>query len=229
MLGNKAKTDESHLSKFWVLATLGITPDKLSDEPLIDPVKLDEKDRYEASLPFKEKHPLIFDNYNLCEKRLMKLCSSLKGNPELLKQYNSTVTAQKELGIVKEVKSPGIKGEVYYLPRHSVIREDKTTTKVRIVFDASSKESGPSLNECLYKDAQTTPLISDILLRFRTFKISLAENIEKTFPQIDINEKDRDFLRSLWFDNVFREQTKIVRNRFARVIFSVTSSPYLSN
>ena len=86
------------------METLGITPDELCDEPLIDPVKLNEKDRYEASLPFKEKHPLIYDNYNLCQKRLMKLYSGLKGNPELLKQYDDIVTAQKELGIVEEVK-----------------------------------------------------------------------------------------------------------------------------
>lgn len=85
MLDNKAKTNESHLSKFWDLETLGITPDELCDEPLIDPVKLNEKGRYEASLPFKEKRLLINDNYNLCEKRLMKLYSSLKGNSELLK------------------------------------------------------------------------------------------------------------------------------------------------
>ena len=37
------------------------------------------------------------------------------------------------------------------------------------------------------------------------------------------------FLRFLWFDNVFSEQPKIVRNRFARVIFGVTISPYLLN
>ena len=30
------------------------------------------------------------------------------------------------------------------------------------------------------------------------------------------------FLRFLWFDNVFSEQPKIVRNQFARVIFGVT-------
>ena len=72
-------------------------------------------------------------------KRVMKLYSSLKGNPELLKQYDYIVTAQKELGIVEKVKSPGGKGEVHYLPHYSVIRDDKTTTKVRIVFDASSK------------------------------------------------------------------------------------------
>ena len=229
MLDNKAKTNESHLSKFWDFETLGITPDELCDEPLIDPVKLNEKRRYEASLPFKKKHSLIYDNYNLCEKLLMKLYSCLKGSPELLKQYIDIFTAQMELGIVEEVKSRGIKGEVHYLPYHSVIRDDKTTTKVRIVFDASSKETGPSLNECLHKGPQTTPLIFNILLRFRTFKIALVADIEKAFLQIAINEKDRDSLRFLWFDNVFSEQPKIVRNRFARVIFGVTSLRYLVN
>ena len=136
MLVDKAKTNESHSSKFWDLETLGITPDELCDEPLIDPVKLNEKGRCEASLPFKEKHPSIYDNCNLCEKHFMKLYSSLKGNPELFKQQDDIVTAQIELGIVEEVKSPGVKGEAQYLPHHSVIRVDKTTAKVMIVFDA---------------------------------------------------------------------------------------------
>ena len=179
MLDNKAKTNESHLSKFWDLETLGITPDELCDEPLIDPVKLNEKDRYEASLPFKEKHPLIYDNYNLCEKRLMKLYSGLKGYPELLKQYDDIVTAQKELGIAEDVKIPGVKGEVHYLPHCSVIGDNKTTPKVRNIFDASSKETGSSLNGCIHKCPQTTPLIFDIRLRFRTFKIALVADIEK--------------------------------------------------
>ena len=59
--------------------------------------------------------------------------------------------------------------------------------------------------------------------------MALVADIEKAFLQIAINEKDRDFLRFLWFDNVFSKQPKIVRNRFARVIFGVTSSPYLLN
>ena len=36
----------------------------------------------------------------------MKLYSSLKSNLELLKQYDGIATAQKELGIVEDVKSP---------------------------------------------------------------------------------------------------------------------------
>ena len=217
MLDNKAKTNESHLSKFWDLE-IRMTPDELCDELFIDPVRLNEKGRYEASLPFKEKHALIYDNYNLCKKRLMKLYSSLKGNPELLKQYDDVVTTQKILGIVEEVKSLGVKEKVHYLPHHSVIGDDKTTAKVRIVFDAYSKETGPSSNESDHKGPQTAPLIFDILLHFRTFKIVLVADIEKAILQIAINEKYRDFLRFLWFDNVFCEQPKIVRNRLAHVI-----------
>ena len=39
--------------------------------------------------------------------------------------------------------------------------------------------------------------------------------------------KKTEFLRFLSFDNVFSDQPKIVRNKFARVIFGVTCSPFL--
>ena len=39
--------------------------------------------------------------------------------------------------------------------------------------------------------------------------------------------KKTEFLRFLSFDNVFSDQPKIVRNKFARVIFGVTRSPFL--
>ena len=48
--------------------------------------------------------------------------------------------------------SPGKLGETRYIPCHPVIRDDKTTTKICIVFGASARENGPTLNDCLYKE-----------------------------------------------------------------------------
>ena len=38
---------------------------------------------------------------------------------------------------------------------------------------------------------------------------------------------ERDYLRFLWYDDVFSNFPKLKRLRFARVIFVVTSSPFL--
>ena len=46
---------------------------------------------------------------------------------------------------------------------------------------------------------------------------------------VNVNENDRDYLRFVWFINIFLDQPKIVRNCFARVVFLVTSSPFCLN
>ena len=94
------------------------------------------------------------------------------------------------------------------------------------MFDASSKADGPSLNDCLCKGPQMRSLIYDILLRFCTFVYTLTADIEKAFLQISRDNDHHNFLRFLWFDDVFSNEPTIVRNRFARVVFGVTSSPF---
>ena len=133
------------------------------------------------------------------------------------------------MGIIEDVSESSALGETHYIPHHPVIRDDHSTTKLRIVFDASSKTDGPSLNDCLYKGPQMTPLIYDILPRFRTFVYALIADIEKTFLQISIDKDHRNFLWFLWFDDVFSNEPTIARNRFARAVFGVTSSPSLLN
>ena len=72
-------------------------------------------------------------------------------------------------------------------------------------------------------------MLYDILLRFPSHVVALTSDIEKVFLQINVNENDLDYLRFLWFDNIFSDQSKIVPNRFARVVFGVTSSPFCLN
>ena len=85
------------------------------------------------------------------------------------------------------------------------------------------------MNECLYKGPQLTPLVFDILPRFRAQVIALTSDIEKAFHQISVDNDDSDYLRFLWLDSIFSDQPTITRNRFERVIFGVTSSPFCLN
>ena len=58
-------------------------------------------------------------------------------------------------------------------------------------------------------------------------------DIEKAFLQIELNEKQRDLVRMLWFkdkDNIDFEHfdnNELVEYRLCRVLFGVTSSPFL--
>ena len=72
------------------------------------------------------------------------------------------------------------------MPHQAVIRKEAATTKLRVVFDASSKDSekGTSLNDCLHVGQSLTPLLYDILLRLRENRIGIVSDIEKAFLNI---------------------------------------------
>ena len=69
------------------------------------------------------------------------------------------------------------------------------------------------------------PLLFDTLTRFRSHPIAITADIEKAFLQIDINEKDRDVLHFLWYDDVSKSNPTIVQYRYRRLLFGLTCSP----
>ena len=91
--------------------------------------------RYEVSLPWKEQHALLPDNYALAVSRLASVLRRLRGNPKLFAEYNRIIEEQSLQGIISDVDpdAPVQAGRLHYLPHHPVVREDKQTTKVRIV------------------------------------------------------------------------------------------------
>ena len=92
----------------------------------------------------------------------------LKQTPDILNPYDSIIREQIKNGIVEVVNSPsdGPMGRTLYIPYHAMICEDRQTTKMRIVYDASAKTQGPSLNDCLYAGPTFGQNILEILLRF---------------------------------------------------------------
>jgi hypothetical protein len=226
-------TESTQLTKqlrsFWELESLGICEEEktLYDEFASNVTFQDG--RYKVSLPWKEFHEPLADNYRLSVKRLKGLLQRLKHDPEILVEYDRTIREQLDKGIIEPVPiGKNTTDRVHYLPHHGVVRRDKSTTKLRVVYDASSKASGPSLNECLYKGPKFHQLILD-LIRFRCYKVALIADVEKAFLMVAVDEKDRDVLRFIWVDDVNKSDPDLRAYRFTRVVFGVSSSPFLLN
>ena len=55
----------------------------------------------------------------------------------------------------------------HYLPHHAVFRDDKKTTRCRIVFDASMREDGVFLNDCVLPRTDLQPNLASLLINFK--------------------------------------------------------------
>ena len=163
------------LRRFWETEAIGITDNPEHPEPdgqFLHSVKFDVKQgRYEVCLPWRVDCKPSSTNYDICLFRLQHLRSRLKMNRVLAQEYADTFNKQVESGITERV--PIIQErvpDVFFLPHHGVIRVDKETTKLRIVFDGSARDHDScSLNDCLEKGPNLTPHVFDILVKFRVY------------------------------------------------------------
>ena len=216
------------LRSFWELESLGILDEEKTLYDEFTGTVTFHEGRYKVPLPWKDFHEPLPDNYHLCVKRLRGLLRRLSHEPDVLERYDATIKEQLAKGIIEPIPTD-TQNVVHYLPHHGVVRTDKSTTKLRVVYDASAKTSGPSLNECLYKGPKFQQLILDILIRFRAYKVALIADVEKAFLMIAVDEKDRDVLRFLWVDDITKEEPELRVYRFTRVVFGVSCSPFLLN
>ena len=97
--------------------------------------------RYRVKLPRKEGHSLDYTNYSIRLKRLKGQLVRLKRETEILEEYDKTINDQLRRGIIEPVVELEKTDKLHYLPYHAVIRRETKTTKVRVVYDASCKES----------------------------------------------------------------------------------------
>lgn len=116
--------------------------------------------------------------------------------------------------------------EGYYLPHHAVIREDKTTSKLRTVFDGSAKTSnGVPLNERCLNGPTIQPELIDTFIRWRLHKVALVADIEKMYRQIVLAPEDRKYHKILYR---FSKNDPIQTYELSTVTFGIKSAPYMA-
>ncbi|XP_068728870.1 uncharacterized protein [Montipora capricornis] len=183
---------------------------------------------YEVRLPWKRDPPKLESNYAQALRRLESVERKLRQDPVKAKAYKTAINEYVEKGFAEEVPDQSDdNGTVRYLPHHAVFRDDKRTTKCRIVFDASAREGGDaSLNDCILPGPPLQPNLASVLIRFRTHKIGLIADIEKMFLQVKLAPEDRGVHRYLWRDLQPHETPKVYRMQ--RLTFGVNASPFLA-
>ena len=230
---------EANLSKFWDLETVGILP-KESMEGAIDKnpvlIKFNEEleyspnlQRYQVALPFKKNFSAddMVNNLGIAVKRLYCLHKKLGPESALLQKHYEVLYEYEEEKIVERIpldeihKSHG----VYYMPHRPVVKESSTSTRVRPVFDCSSKSyNGISLNDLHETGPSLNPDLVSVMIRFRCWPVALSGDVIKAFLQIYTKPLYRDLHRF-----VILEGGKIVHMRFTRIPFGNTCSPFSLN
>lgn len=194
---------DKKLEEFWEMdsdANPAESTSTFCEEHFSSTHRRDETGRYIVRLPFKSDKNQLGYSKGAAIARLLQTEKKLKQNPSQQEEYNNFLREYQQLGHMSP-SSPykGEESKVFYLPHHAVIKADSSTTKLRVVFDASCKSSSHlSLNDCLDSGPKIQQDLRQILLRWRIHRYVFTADIEKMFRQIKVAHKDRNFQRILW-------------------------------
>jgi len=129
-----------------------------------------------------------------------------------------------DLHHLKEVR-PTHNSASYYLPHHAVLKPESTTTKLRVVFNASSAlENGVSLNDILHAGSILQSDLTIQILKWRYFRYVYSADIEKMYRQIWVDPKHFPFQSFL-----FRNSEEHIRDfKLQTVTFGINCAPFLA-
>ena len=154
------------------------------------------------------------------EKRLLK-------SPSTAVAYSQVIERYLEKGYVRKVdQSEEEPVNKWYLPHFPVIKFDRETTKTRIVFDASAKCNGVSLNDVIYQGPKLQTDLFNVLLRFRRYPVAIACDISEMYLRVRLHPKDKSCHRFLWRDLDLSKSPCVYE--FTRLVFGVNASPFLA-
>ncbi|KAI5746445.1 hypothetical protein M8J77_003632 [Diaphorina citri] len=196
---------DHQLTKFWELDNIiptkdvNLSPDdKICEEIYVKNLKRDINGVYSVPLPFKDNPTQLGDSFQVAKKRFSHLEKKLNASEDLRQGYNHAMLELIQNGYMS--KSPDqISDGCYFIPHHLVSKPDSPSSKLRVVYDASTKTtSGKSLNDILYAGPKMYADLFSILLKFRLFPVALNGDITKMFLQIKLLPEYWKYQRILW-------------------------------
>lgn len=218
------------LSRFWEIEEIPnistkSLEDKKCEEHFDNTFSRAEDGRFIVKLPFNDERLCFGETRTTAVKRFDYLERRFSKDRKLHHDYVDQIRELESLGHAKLADMQQESNE-FYLPHHAVIKPERTTTKMRIVFDAAAKSSnGVSLNDKLMVGPRLQEDLLRILIRFRSYCVVVSADIEKMFRQIFIALEDRKYQKFVW-----RECAEDALKEFllSTVVFGTSCAPYLA-
>ena len=135
---------DQDITRFWDLDDVPQSSslsneEELCEQNFVTSHSRDYTGRYVVTLPFKPNAAPLGNSFIAARRRFFGLERRLNNNEHLKLQYQAFMAEYLALGHMQEVPSSQQflpESDAYYLPHQAVIREDSSTTKLRVVFDA---------------------------------------------------------------------------------------------
>lgn len=221
------------LKAFWTMEEINAkksmsNEEQLAEESFTKHVRRAPDGKLMVRLPFKsDPNDANFLGTSLekARKRFFQMERRLQNKPQLYDEYRNCINEYFELGHMRLANASEINSShAYFLPHHAVIKETSETTKLRVVFDASSKSTnGKSLNDQLCVGPTIQHDLFTLLLQWRRFRIAFTGDIEKMYRQIWVDENDARFQRILWRNSPTEDLKQYV---LKTVTFGTASAPF---
>jgi hypothetical protein len=224
---------QESLSKFWIQEEVPTSSQEnltqaeaACEDHFIRTHSRDSSGRYNVRLPLIGDISTLGNSKEKAQRCLRRLLTQLSRNENLHQRYSDFMSEYESLGHMVPVPSDAPEPpHAYYLPHHGVVREDSKTTKLRVVFNGSSKSStGASLNDISHTGQKLQSDVFDVLLWLRHHKCVFTTDISKMFRQIVVHPDDRPLQRIIWHNHQGQEQV----SELTTVTYGTRSAPFLS-
>ncbi|XP_065075281.1 uncharacterized protein LOC135699025 [Ochlerotatus camptorhynchus] len=172
----------------------------------------------------EEMLAMLGDSFAVAQRRFLAIERKFAVNSDFKNEYVKFMEEYKALGHME--LSPRVENPQFILPHHAIFRPDSSTTKTRVVFNATCKGSSQlSLNDVLLVGPIVQPPLLAIVLNWRMPRYVFKADAEKMFRQIWVHPLDRKFLQVLWRLSGFQQ---LQRYQLTTVTYGTSCAPYLA-
>jgi hypothetical protein len=227
LLTCKVSPLETALRSFWEIEEVARPPPKdpddlISEKHFLATHSRDSSGRYQVALPFKPScSPLgsnrgaVFRNYLSLERRMQRI-------PEQYSAYQAFMQDYVQSKHMQVAPSPA----KYVIPHHCVHKITSSSTKLRVVFNASfPDDQGVSLNQLLLSGPKLQSDLPVILTTFRTHTVAICADIRQMYRQILVEPTDRAHQHIFWRPI---PDSPVVEYELNTVTYGLTPSAFLA-